>query len=307
MRRGRFAEAWRISDRVLAARSRAQADRAGIPAHLRYVWTGERLAERTVLVRCYHGLGDTLQFIRLTANLRTLGCIVMVQAQAELLPLLQTMPEIDRLFPLDGSSADPEHQVAIEVMELPHALRLMPEDLPGRIPYVAVPTPSVARRWAGVPPDGRVRIGLAWTAGAWDMRRSIAIRQLRPLAAFENAAFFSLQRGGAETALELETVLHFENPHDRSMGVMDTAALIAGLDLVVTVDTMVAHLAGALGKCVWLLLPYHADWRWAGDREDSLWYPTMRLFRQPVPGDWVTPIARVATLLKEVTVLRPID
>ncbi|MDB5392771.1 MAG: hypothetical protein JWM91_277 [Rhodospirillales bacterium] len=299
MRLGRYAEAWRISDRVLAARSRSEVDRAGTPPHERYVWTGADLAGKSVLVRCYHGLGDTIQFVRLTANLRAIGCSVAVQAQPELLPLLRSLPEIDRLIPLDWATPDPPHEVAVEVMELLHALRIMPADLPGRIPYLMPPAPRVVKRWAAVPHDGRMRIGLAWAAGSWDVRRSIAIDQLRPLATLRNAAFFSLQRGGAEALLADETELRFENPADRSMDLMDTAALIATLDLVIAVDSMVAHLTGAMGCPVWLLLHHEADWRWMAGRADSPWYPTMRLFRQSRPGDWATPVSQILALLKD--------
>jgi hypothetical protein len=291
MRRGRFAEAWRISDAVLAARSAAEADKSGVPAHRRYVWTGAPLAERSVLVRCYHGLGDTIQFIRLSARLKAMGCMVAVQAQPELLPLLAGMKEIDRLVQLDWTTPDPPHDVAIEVMELAHALRITEADLPGPMPYLTAP------ELPGSPPDSRLRVGLAWSAGMWDPRRSLGLEQLRSLVSVPNAAFFSLQRGGAEAALADETVLKVENPADRSMDIMDTAALIARLDLVISVDTMVAHLAGAMGRPVWLLLHDDPDWRWMQGRADSPWYPTMRLFRQPAPGDWETVVAEIRELL----------
>lgn len=293
MRHGRFAEAWRISDAILTTRSIADFDKPGVPPHFRPVWSGGPLAGRSVLVRCYHGLGDTIQFIRLTARLKAMGCTVAVQAQPELLPLLAGMPEIDRLVPLDWLTPDPAHEVAIEVMELAHALRITEADLPGRIPYLTAPAPRY------LPEDGRLRVGLVWSAGPWDPRRSMDVKQLHSLASITRAAFFSLQRGGAEAALAEEAVLRVENPAERSMDIMDTAGLIAGLDLIISVDTMVAHLAGAMGRPVWLLLHHDPDWRWMEGRADSPWYPTMRLFRQASPGDWESPTAEMRELLAD--------
>jgi ADP-heptose:LPS heptosyltransferase len=294
MRRGRFAEAWRVSDKVLAARPSAEADKPGVPAHLRHVWTGAPLSGRSILVRCYHGLGDTIQFIRLTLQLKSMGCSVAVQAQPALMRLLSALPQIDRLVPLDWATPDPPHDIAVEVMELAHALRIAEADLPGPIPYLTAPE---TRRLVD---DGRVKIGLAWSAGSWDACRSMALEQLRPLASVAGAAFFSLQRGGAEAALAEEPVLQVENPGDRSLDILDTAALIASLDLIVSVDTMVAHLAGAMARPVWLLLHHDADWRWMRDRADSPWYPTMRLFRQPSPGDWETPVEEIRSALAHI-------
>jgi hypothetical protein len=297
MRRGRFAEAWDISDRVLAARSPRDADRPFIPPHQRFVWTGEALAGKIVLLRCYHGLGDTLQFIRFAARLKALGCAVIVQAQPALLPLLETVAGIDSLTPLDRRTPDPSHEVALEIMETAHALRIAEVDLSGAMPYLTASESLVAERTGRMRADGNPRVGIAWTAGDWDKRRTAPLSALDPLQDLRSVTFYSLQRGGPEAALNQGAGPTVVNPDDRSCDILATAALIANLDLVITVDTMVAHLAGGMGRSVWLLLQHDADWRWMIDRDDSPWYPTMRLFRQPRPGDWTAPIARIAELL----------
>jgi hypothetical protein len=302
MRQGRFADAWIVSDRVLAGRSPNDADKPFTPPHLRFVWRGEAIGSKIVLLRCYHGLGDTIQFIRFAGRLKALHCGVLVQAQPALLPLLARMRAIDMLTPLDWTTPDPPYEVAIEIMELGHALRLGPRDLPGYHPYLTAPPDLVAARAAAMPPDGRLRIGIAWTAGDWDALRSLPLAALQPLAGLPAITFYSLQRGGPEAELNHGVGPAVANPEDRSCDILDTAALIANLDLVITVDTMVAHLAGAMGRRVWLLLRHHADWRWMEGRDDSPWYPGMRLFRQPAPGDWDTPVRRVAELLRATSV-----
>jgi len=295
MLRGRFEEAWTISDDVLTQRRPHDADRPDMPPHLRFVWDGTPLEGKSVLVRCYHGLGDTIQFIRCAPMLKRIAHSVAVQAQPELLPLLKTMRGIDTLVPLDWSSPDPEHEAAIELMEIPHALRLAIAHLPGPIPYLRPPAPPTIQR------DDRLRVGVAWAAGDWDPQRSMPLRALDPLAVIPGVAWFSLQRGGAESELNRGAGPRVENPHDRSLDISLTAQLIAGLDLVISVDTMVAHLSGAMGKRTWLLLHNDADWRWLTERDDSPWYPTMRLFRQTAQGDWTEPVARVADRLRHLT------
>jgi hypothetical protein len=297
---GQYEEAWRISDRVLAARPHGEADRAGVPAHERFVWTGGAAAGKTVLVRCYHGLGDTIQFIRFAERLDALGCEVAVQAQPALVPLLSQVRGIRTLLPLDWTTQDPPHDLAIEIMETAHALRVTLADLPGRNPYIEASAPLVAERAAGMPRDGRLRVGIAWAAGDWDERRTVPLAALQPLAALP-VHYFSVQRGEAEAELNRGIGPFVANPDEHSPDVAATAALIANLDLVITVDTMVAHLAGAMGRPVWLLLHCDADWRWLIDREDSPWYPTMRLFRQQQPGDWKSPVDRVTGLLSNRT------
>jgi hypothetical protein len=292
---GAFEQAWRISDEVL--RQRAGTSCAHLPHHLRRVWDGAPLAGRSVLVRCYHGLGDTLQFIRYVPLLGRMARRVTVEAQPALLPLLASVPGIDALVPLDAP-LPPGIEAEIESMELPHALRTTVAAIPAAVPYLAVPEGPVSLARALVAQcEGRLKVGLAWAAGDWDQRRSLPVELLAALDAFPHLALFNLQRGPALGQLVPGRGPAFVHRRGESTDVLETAALMTHLDLIVTVDTMVAHLAGALGRPVWTLLHFAADWRWLLDRADSPWYPTMRLFRQPSPGAWEPVVARVAAEL----------
>ena len=281
---GEFERAWRISDRVI--RRRRGRSCADLPHHLRWVWDSTPLAGRHVLVRCYHGLGDTLQFIRFVPRVAAIARSVIVEAQPELLPLLRSVCGTAELHPLDAALP---WDVAVESMELPHALRLTLADLPGPLPYLTPPS---------LPPrskPARSQIGLAWAAGDWRRERSLPAALLLPLARLP-ADLVGLQLGPArEAAADLVGALDRMVPEDAT--ITETAMLICGLDLVITVDTMVAHLAGALGRPVWLLLDAEADWRWMRGRDDSPWYPTMRLFRQTRQGQWGPVVEKVVAAL----------
>jgi hypothetical protein len=280
MRRGDFAAAWRVSDRVLAARA-AFGPCWQLPRHEQWIWDGRPLAGRRVLVRCYHGLGDTIQFARFLPRLGGLASEVVVWAQPALLPLLATMEGIGTLLPLHDGMPGVSCEAEIELMELPHAFRTTLATLPAAVPYFH--PPRAARL------DARFSIGVVAGTGAWDHdRRAIDPALLGRLAALPGVALFSLQPGaripGAVDAAASD--------------LLAAAARVRALDLVVTADTMMAHLAGALGVEVWTLLHAEPDWRWMEGRSDSPWYPTMRLFRQPRAGDWESVVAQVADELR---------
>jgi len=280
MRAGAFAAAWAVSDEVLAARDPATRDDPALPYHLRWVWNGRRLDGNRVLVRCYHGLGDTLQFCRYLPLLRPHVADLALEVQPELIPLLRTLPGPDRLIPFRQDAPAPRSECDIEVMELAHALRSVPHGAP----YLsAEPLPR---------PSGDLRVGLCWRAGGWDAGRSVPLPALAPLAQVPGVRLISLQRGPGLEELAIAGTPPVLDTGDRSADVMAVARLLATLDLVVTVDTMVAHLAGALGRPTWLLLQADADWRWmSGPR--SLWYDSVRLYRQPSPGRWAPPLAQL--------------
>lgn len=285
MRRGDFAAAWRVSDAVLRAHAGTPCwDR---PRHEQWVWDGTPLDGTRVLIRCYHGLGDTLQFIRYAPLVRRVAAEVTVWAQPALIPLLRTMDGIDHLLPLHDGACEAGYDVDVEVMELAHLFRSTPDDLPADVPYLHADPAPLQR-------DGRLHVGLVWRAGDWDDRRSISFPLLEPLAEIDGVALHVLQRGAPLA----------ERPHgfgvdSGSDDVTACARVMKALDLVVTVDSMTAHLAGALGVPVWTLLHADADWRWMEGREDSPWYPTMRLVRQCAAGEWEPVIARVAAGLRE--------
>lgn len=244
------------------------------------------MRRKRVLIRCHRGLGDTIQFIRYAPLVKALGAEVIVSAQAELIPLLQTMPAIDRLVAQDGDGQPPRYDVDIEIMELPYALRTSQSTIPAETPYLHVPKSTL-------PTGERLAVGIVWAAGDWDRRRSIPLPQLAPVASVSGVKLFAFQRGVALGQTE-----HLPINHLNWSDVVHEAALLRALDLLISVDTMPAHLAGALGVPVWLLLHAHADWRWMKERDDSPWYPTMRLFRQSHEGMWQSVLERVAAELR---------
>ena len=279
-RAGDFRRAWQIADRAL--RLRGEATCWHLPRHEQWVWDGRPLADRRVLVRCYHGLGDTIQYARFLPQLQA---NVVVWAQPELLPLLRTLPASLELLPLHDGTPETAYDVDLEIMELGHALRIGLECLPGPVPYFRVPR---APRYTSV-----FSVGLLAQAGEFMAWRSVPADLLVSSVTGLPVALFGLQLGGLPGTTDLST-------HD----VLTLATRLQALDLVITADTMVAHLSGALGVPTWTLLPTPADWRWMDARADSPWYPTMRLFRQPSPGDWPSVVDAVRKALAVVLAAR---
>jgi hypothetical protein len=280
-RHGDYERAWQVSDRVLQRHvSRPYVPR---PRHEQSIWRGQAVHGARVLVRCYHGLGDTLQFIRYMPMLHTVAREVIVWAQPSLLQLLEGVQGIDRLIPLTDGTPDVGYDVDVEVMELPFIFRTTVATIPKEIPYISLP----ASRLPGEPP----RIGLAWRCGDWETRRSVPFENLRPLLELGAVTWCSMQQHRRPEESHANLV-------DASTDdIYEAARKVAALDLMITADSMPAHLAGALGVPVWTLLRQDADWRWMEERDDSPWYPTMRLFRQHREGDWADVIARVTAVL----------
>ena len=272
MRSGDFAAAWKISDRLLL--TRGAEDQFQLPRWRQSIWDGSDVAGKRVLVRCYHGLGDTIHFIRYAALLKKIAAEVIVWVQPSLIPLLRGVAGIGRMLPLHDGSPDVEYDVDIELSELPHLFRTTLENIPAEVPYVFVDPAVLAS-------DGRMRVGLIWRSGDWDERRSIPFSQVQRLSQVAGVEWHILQREPLAAGWDgkLGVISGGDNP-------LSDARVMRALDLVISVDTMTAHLAGALGVNTWTLLPTDADWRWMRDRSDSPWYPTMRLFRQPAPGRW---------------------
>lgn len=286
MRRGAWAHAWEVSDAVLRARGGESCGQR--PRHEQWVWDGTPLAGRRVLVRCYHGLGDTLQFARFVPPLREVAAEVTLWAQPALIPLLATLRGVGPCAPLHDGVPDVPYDVDVEVMELAHATRTTPATLP--------PPPGFDVKPAPLARDGRLAVGVVWESGDWDRAtRSIPLPLLAPLARVPGVALHALQRGPALAAWHPDL-----GAVSGSDDVVGAARVVRALDLVITIDSMPAHLAGALGVPVWTLLPNPADWRWMDDVDRSPWYPTMRLFRQPRAGDWPAVVAHVADELRRV-------
>jgi len=294
MRRGEWDAAWRISDAELRRRLLGKSTPvASRPRHYQALWDGTPLQGKTVLVHCYHGMGDTVQFIRFLPLLRRIATRTIVWAQPKLLPLLRTADGIDLLLPLHEGEPDAvARDVDIELMELPHALRVTLDSLPCSVPYLRAAS-------AGARTEARARVapavGIVWQSGDWDSRRSIPASLMASLLPIEGIEWRILQRGPALAAIPAGMhAAAIPRIHD----ILDEASALCALDLLICVDTLSAHLAGALAVPTWMLLPLDADWRWMEGRDDTPWYPTMRLFRQATAGDWVSVIARVAYALR---------
>ena len=301
MLRGDFESAWRLADqgRALCCSGSSATQ---LPRHMRPVWDGVPFDGRHVLVRCYHGLGDTLHFTRYVPLLAERAATVSVEAQPQLLELLRDMPGIARLYALeddhDSECSEFGCDAEIDVTEMPHAFRTTIETIPNSVPYLRPNAAAMVAARHRLAAFNRYRkIGLCWAAGGWKPERSLNPGELAPLADVPGVAFVCLQRGPAYESWRAAPKGPPFAAELTSDSIEETATVIANLDIVITVDTMVAHLAGALGKPVWLLLHDTADWRWLLDCEGSPWYPTMRLFRQPARGDWESVVQRVAAAL----------
>jgi tetratricopeptide (TPR) repeat protein len=265
-------------------------------------WDGAPLAGRTILVHGYHGLGDTLQFVRFLPELRKLGAgRILLAVPNALHPLLAEAGLVELVSP---QGPLPSCDVSVGLLYLPCLLKPTEETIPAA-PYLRAGAPPLVAKWGKrLRSLGGFQVGIAWQGNrchAWDHLRSIPLAQFAPLAAVGGVRLIALQEGfGREQLSRLAgsfPVADLGDGDHRSL--MDTAAIIANLDLVITCDSAVAHLAGALGAPVWTALPRGADWRWQLDREDSPWYPTMRLFRQQAVGDWQEVFRRMAARLEQ--------
>ena len=276
MRRGNYELAWQVCAEALAERDPATRDDPSQPYHLRWVWDGSPFDDRHVLVRCYHGLGDTLQFARYLPLLAERAASVTLEGPPRLGGLLRHLPGVTRFVPFDPAHPLPPSECDFEIMELAFALRIPPSRVP--MPYLhAAPAPL---------PAGCV--ALCYEAGEWDPARSVPQERLTELC--RERPCLSLVPGATE--------LPVLNPEGCPLDMGLTASWIAGAELVITVDTMIAHLAGAMNKPTWLLLKHDPDWRWPPDATGSDWYPSMRLYVQESPGDWGSMIDRVAANLR---------
>jgi tetratricopeptide (TPR) repeat protein len=266
------------------------------------LWLGEQdISNKVLFVHWEQGLGDTLQFYRYGKFLKARGIKVAMSVQEPLFRLLeQTDPDI-QLINQDGVPAEFDYHCPL--LSLPLALQTTLETIPSEERYIFADDQQ-RREWDDrLPPRTKPRIGIAWSGGTKhknDHNRSIDLAAIAPLLSAD-AHWISLQKDlrNGEPAL-LAGIQKIASYDHELKDFSDTAALIDLLDLVITVDTSIAHLAGAMGKPVWILLPYNSDWRWLLDRDDSPWYPTARLFRQDVTRSWESVMARVQVALNDV-------
>ncbi len=291
---GQFEEGWREFEWRRRRAGRPER-RTGLPE-----WDGRPVDEGAILLYAEEGFGDTIQFVRYAPLVRRLCGKVVVECQQGLDRLLRTAPGVDAA--VAGGTAVAGAVCEAPLLSLPRILGLGGGSAPAGTPYLAADPELAACYGRLLVPDGRLRVGIVWAGNPShrnDRNRSVPLERLRPLFEADRVAAFSLQvgpkaaelasLGAAAAAADLGGLLR-----DFS----DTAAVIENLDLIISVDTAVAHLAGALGKPVWLLLPFAPDWRWGLQSPVTPWYPTMRIFRQPRPGDWENVAASVRRRLE---------
>ncbi|MEP7206602.1 MAG: glycosyltransferase family 9 protein, partial [Casimicrobiaceae bacterium] len=284
-----YAEGWREYEyRLTLGELGGNAPAMALPR-----WTGTLQEGRTIVLGAEQGLGDTIQFARFARPLADAGMRVILQVPQAMTTLLASAPGVAATLAHRHPAGDAD--CALPLLSVAGALGVTEASLAGDVPYLH---PEMPRRIAVRARLGSARIalkaGLAWAGApghANDRRRSLPFATLRPLLDAPGITWYSLQKDVTAGAPLIE--LEARNNLD------DIAALIAELDLVVTVDTGIAHLAGALGRPTWILLPYAPDWRWQLERGDSPWYPTVRLFRQPRPGDWASVLDAVIDALQE--------
>jgi hypothetical protein len=268
-------------------------------------WHGEPLRGARILLHAEQGLGDTLQFIRYVPLVQAAGGVVILEVQDRLMSLAAEIPGVVEV--VSWGAALPPFDCHCPLLSLPLVFETTLETVPAEVPYLYLPEASHAKMKLFPWPEDGLRVGLLWAGNPTFLHdsyrfRSATLELFRPLVEMEGPHWFSLQIG--EPAQELSkapwaTGIVDLAPMVDDMG--DTAAQIAKMDLVITVDTAIAHLAGALGVPVWVLLPYTPDWRWLQDRPDTPWYPSMRLFRQSQPGDWTSVMEAMTAELKKLS------
>jgi hypothetical protein len=288
--RGEYAEGWPLYE--ARGREAGFANRAFAQPR----WNGEPLEGRRVLIHAEQGLGDSIHFIRYAELIAARGGEVIVECQQPLVELLHTSTGVREVVPAGHSL--PPFDLQIPMLSQPLVFGTTPATIPNNIPYL-FPEPAHRQAWQKLlhPDRKHQRVGLAWAGNPQHRRnriRNVPLEKLLPLLALPNIDFYSLQLGAEasevhqypEAASLIDLTGHIQD-------FADTAALMSELDLIISIDSAVAHLAGALGRPVWTLLPYVPDWRWRLAGETTPWYPTMRLFRQPAIGDWDSVVQRV--------------
>jgi hypothetical protein len=261
------------------------------------LWLGdEDVAGKTVLLHGEQGFGDAIQFCRYVPMVAKRGAKVVLEVSPALTDLMRSIagsPEI-----VGFGAPLPDFQLHCPLLSLPLAFKTRVDTIPAGVPYLSPPRSSVEKWKSRIPPATVPRIGVVWAVNPKhgnDSNRSVGLRAMLPLLSQSGARFFSLQKelreGDREILRGHPDIVHLG---DELETFTDTAAIVSLLDLVISIDTSIVHLAGALAKPVWILLPYTPDWRWQLDRADSPWYPTARLFRRSRRADWSEVIAQIA-------------
>jgi Flp pilus assembly protein TadD len=275
------------------------------PSFAQPQWQGEDLDGQTILLNAEQGFGDAIQALRFVPAVAARGGRIVLRIDRPLVRLAASLP--GNLIITPTTARPPSFDVWSPLLSLPRILRTRIDSIPADVPYLGV-RPGIAARWRDrLSHMAGLKVGLVWAGNPHhvnDLRRSIELERLKPVLEVAGASFVALQVGprAHDVAKLLPGTIT-----DVSAALSDfaeTAGAILNLDLVIAADTAVVHLAGALGKPVWAMLPFSPDWRWLLERADSPWYPTLRLYRQPAPADWDSVIARVAADLRELAARR---
>jgi tetratricopeptide (TPR) repeat protein len=268
------------------------------------LWDGSDINGRIILLYAEQGFGDTIQFIRYASLVAQYGATVIVECPDKLTSLLQNTEGVHKVVSYRDQL--PEFDVHCPLLSLPSLFNTTLDNIPAKVPYI-IPNLTLVQEWREVInySDFNLKIGLVWATDRLPKEKSCSLQVFSSLTSLNDISFYSLQKG--EPAIQAKKPpkgMTFFDYTEKISDFSDTAAFIMNLDLVISVDTAVAHLAGALGKPVWTLLPFTPDWRWMLNREDSPWYPTMKLFRQSAPGNWNAVMARVQKELSALIEIR---
>ena len=298
LKSGRLREGWQQYEfRFLCEPSLSQREAFGRPT-----WSGQDLRGKTILLLAEQGLGDTIHFVRFAPRVKALGANVLLRVPVGFGDFAKGFSGIDKVIEVGAPLV--EFDYYLNLMSLPRIFDLGLASIQGETPYLHA-EPDVEKCWAArLKIDDTLAVGLVWAGNpnrAADRHRSISLTTLAPLGEIAGVRLYALQKGAREEeALRPPPGMEMENLGPELRDFRDTAAVLNQLDLVISVDTAVAHLAGALGKPVWLMLSDAPCWRWLRERDDSPWYPTMRLFRQSQQGDWGGVVEQVRRALQDV-------
>jgi Flp pilus assembly protein TadD len=279
---GDWASGWELHE----ARWRSELGTARRRLFAQPYWLGEQdLTDRTILLHAEQGYGDTLQFVRYAPMVAARGGRVLLEVQPGLAPLLADMPGVAGV--ITRGDALPAFDLHTSLMSLPRAFRTTTQTVPADVPYLAPPAARIARWRERIGTSRALRIGIAWSGTPSPWNRAVPLELLRPLAQRPDSELHTLQTEiWPADRITLNALPQVHDHSDQLADFADTAALVSLMDLVISIDTAAAHLAGALGMPTWLLLPVGPDYRWMLERPDCPWYPTMRLFRQRALHDW---------------------
>jgi len=269
-----------------------------MPEFRQPLWDGAALPGKTLLLHAEQGLGDTIQFIRYASLAAQRCAAVILECQPQIAGLLRSVPGLSRV--VARGEPLPEFDTHLPVMSLPRIFETTLDSVPWNGPYIRADPRRIEHWRRALAPGARLHVGLAWAGRPqnWDDRkRSIPLAAFAPLAGVPGLSLYSLQWGEGAAQIASQPQLQIADFGDAIRDFSEMAALIASLDLVISVCTSVSHLAGAQGAPTWLLAAHAADWRWLLERGDSPWYPSVRIFRQQKSGDWPGVIERVAAAL----------